>query len=100
MAGRWQADDRNSEATAMNAEVRKDQLKTVSDAFSEAPATMLMIARRTGIERANICRYVATMRKADRIFFVKKGLCAITRHAANYLSTNESYRPVKDWTLF
>ena len=84
----------------MNTEVRKDQLKTVFEAFSEAPATMLMIARRTGIERANICRYVATMRKEDRIFFVKKGLCAITRHAANYLSTNESYRPAKDWTLF
>lgn len=83
----------------MNTEVRKDQLKTVFEAFSEAPATM-MIARRTGIERANICRYVATMRKEDRIFFVKKGLCAITRHAANYLSTNESYRPAKDWTLF
>lgn len=84
----------------MNTEARTNQLKTVSDAFADTPATMLMIARRTGIERASICRYVATMRKSDRIFFVKKGLCAITRHAANYLSTNESYRPVKDWTLF
>jgi len=84
----------------MNTEVRKDQLKTVFEAFSEAPATMLMIARRTGIERANICRYVATMRKADSIFFVRKGFCAITKHTANYLTTNESYRPAKDWTLF
>lgn len=84
----------------MNTEVRKNQLKIVSEAFSEAPATMLMIARRTGIERASICRYVATMRKNDRIFFVRKGFCAITRHAASYLSTNESYRPAKDWTLF
>jgi hypothetical protein len=84
----------------MNPEVRKNQLKIVSEAFSEAPATMLMIARRTGIERASICRYVATMRKADSIFFVRKGFCAITKHTANYLTTNESYRPAKDWTLF
>lgn len=84
----------------MNTEVRKDQLKTVFEAFSEAPATMLMIARRTGIERANICRYVATMRKADSIFFVRKGFCAITKHTANYLTTNEAYRPQPDWRLF
>ena len=84
----------------MNPEAHTTQLKSVADAFAAGPATMLMIARRTGIERASICRYCATMRKEDRIFFVKKGLCAITRHAANYLSTNESYRPVKDWTLF
>jgi hypothetical protein len=84
----------------MNPEVRKNQLKIVSDAFAEAPATMLMIARRTGIERASICRYVATMRKADQIFHVRKGLCPITRHKANFLTTNEAYRPVKDWTLF
>lgn len=84
----------------MNTEVRKNQLKIVSEAFSEAPATMLMIARRTGIERASICRYVATMRKADSIFFVRKGFCAITRHAANYLTTAEAYRPQPDWRLF
>jgi len=84
----------------MNSEVRKNQLKIVSEAFSEAPATMLMIARRTGIERASICRYVATMRKNDSIFFVRKGFCAITKHTANYLTTNEAYRPQPEWRLF
>jgi len=68
----------------MNTEVRKDQLKTVFEAFSEAP----------------ICRYVATMRKADSIFFVRKGFCAITKHTANYLTTAEAYRPQPDWRLF
>jgi hypothetical protein len=85
----------------MNPEVRKSQLLKVSEAYGKGPATMLMIARATGIERAGVCRYVATLRKADQIYFVRKGLCPITRHAANFLTTNEAYRPSPtDWTLF
>ncbi len=85
----------------MNPEVRQSQIVNVAEAFRKSPATMLMIARQTGIERANICRYVAEMRKADRIFLVRKGLCPITRHTANFLTTNEAFRQsIKDWTLF
>lgn len=85
----------------MTPEVRKSQLIKVSEAYGKAPATMLMIARQTGIERASVCRYVATLRKADEIYFVRKGLCPITRHAAIFLTTNEAYRPtLKEWTLF
>jgi len=84
----------------VNPEVRQSQIQKVAEAFRKAPATMLMIARQTGIERANICRYVAEMRKADQIFYVRKGYCQLTRHTANYLTTNEAYRPKKDWTLF
>jgi len=85
----------------VNPEVRQSQIQKVAEAFRKAPATMLMIARQTGIERAGVCRYVATLRKADQIYFVRKGLCPITRHTANFLTTNEAYRPtLKEWTLF
>ena len=84
----------------MSPEVRQSQIQKVAEAFRNAPATMLMVARATGIERANICRYVAEMRKADRIFFVRKGYCQLTKHNANYLTTNETFRPRPDLRLF
>jgi len=36
---------------------------------------MLMASKETGILRANICRYVATLRESDKIAEVKKSLC-------------------------
>ncbi|WP_125047752.1 hypothetical protein [Pontibacter arcticus] len=49
---------------------------------------MLMIARKTGIERANICRYVATLRKAGAITLIRKGFCPITGFRAGFFTTN------------
>ena len=69
------------------------QMKTVFKAFYEQPKTMLMVSDETGILRANICRYVAKWRVFNRIEPVKTDYCKITKHLADYLTTNQSLFP-------
>jgi hypothetical protein len=69
------------------------QMVIVFKAFYEHPKTMLMVSVETGILRANICRYVANWRNLHKIEPVKNGRCTITRHDANYLTTNPSFFP-------
>lgn len=64
------------------------QLQIVANEFERLPGTMLEVSFRTGILRANICWYVATMRKQDRIFLIGKGLCSITKHRAGFYTTD------------
>jgi DNA-binding transcriptional regulator LsrR (DeoR family) len=59
-------------------------------AFLGEPKTMLMVAVATGIERANICRYVARWRKRGQVTVDHYGLCQVTKYRAGYLSTNTS----------
>ena len=51
---------------------------------------MLMVARETGIERANICRYVQRAVEIGVLFFVSYSLCAITLHKAGFYTTDKS----------
>ena len=67
--------------------VIKNQFRKVYQCFSTGPKTMLQVAHLTGIERANICRYVAELRKSDRISFIKYGLCPISKHRAGFYET-------------
>lgn len=69
------------------------QMETVFKAFYEQPKTMLMVSVETGVLRANLCRYVATWRKSNRIGIVKADCCKITQHVANYLTTNSNLIP-------
>ena len=69
------------------------QFKLVYKSFYKAPKTMLMASKETGILRANICRYVATLRESDKIAEVKKSLCKISKHNAGYLSTDPNQFP-------
>lgn len=79
-------------------EVRRTQFQNVYLVFLERPSTILMASRKTGIERASICRYCATMRKAGTIYLLNKGLCPISKHPAGFLTTNPELIP-KDLTL-
>jgi len=77
------------------------QMKIVFRAFYEQPKTMLMVSRETGILRANICRYVAKWRELKRIEPVKTDYCKITKHLADYLTTNQDLFPKSNQcTLF
>ena len=49
---------------------------------------MKMVEVDTGIDRANICRYVRTLRKSDKIAKDKTELCVITKHRDGYLKNN------------
>ena len=66
------------------------QMEQVYKAF-EHPSTMLMIAKKTGIERANICRFIATCEKADKIKFLGLGVCKISKNIAGFYSTGEIF---------
>lgn len=90
--------DTNSLSNAFREKHSKDkafeiQTKRVYKAFFEAPKTMLMVSDETGILRANICRFVASLRKNDQVAEVKKDLCKISKHRAGYLTTNPDQFP-------
>lgn len=67
---------------------RQKQLTAIIDAFSHKPLTMLQAARKTGIERASICRRVAELRKKNRIFLCGTGICPISRDKAGFYTTS------------
>jgi hypothetical protein len=72
---------------------RVNQLDLVRKAFFMQPCTMLMAAHDTGVERAGICRYVATMFKQKEIAIIKKTYCVITNHRAGYYTTDKNLFP-------
>lgn len=65
------------------------QFQTVFKSFLRQPKTMLMVSQETNILRANICRYVAELRKYNRIQVVKKGICPISKHPASFYTTKQ-----------
>ena len=69
------------------------QMKIVFRAFYDQPKTMLMVSKETGVLRANICRYVAKWRCHNTIEPAKKDYCKITKHLADYLTTNPELFP-------
>ncbi len=65
------------------------QKQQTAAAFYERPKTMLMVAVETGILRANICRYVAALRRNNSIYLIRKGICEISKHpGVGYYTTN------------
>ena len=71
-----------------------DQYSVCFAEFVKAPQTMKMVSVKTGIDRANICRYVRTMRKAKLIKVLKIDYCPITRYKATYWTTNPQLFPI------
>lgn len=69
------------------------QIKRVFAAFYRQPKTMLMVSVKTGILRANICRYVAELQKQNSIRIARKGICPISKHRAKFYTTNPGLFP-------
>ena len=68
------------------------QLQQTQIAFFSQPITMMQAAKKVGVDRANVCRYVDVMRKAGAIWIIRKGTCPITRdRRVQFLSTNPKY---------
>ena len=74
------------------------QMDRVFKAFKQQPATMLMVSIKTGILRANICRYVATWEKQGRISQVKQDICKISNFPAGYYTTDPALFPKSNQT--
>jgi len=66
------------------------QYKTVFQSFKERPKTMLEVSIETGILRANICRYIRTMRKSEQMQVIRKGFFPITKHIAGFITTDKN----------
>ena len=68
------------------------QFQQTQAAFFSQPQTMKQVACTTGIDRSNICRYVASLRKESTIWLIRKGICPITRHpGVGFYSTNPKF---------
>ena len=67
---------------------RITQERLVFEAMKGRPVTMLMASHATGVERANICRIVADLRKRGMIWKVYIIKCEITKHKAGYYTTD------------
>ena len=82
----------------MDSKEYRTQLLVVYKLLQKHTLTMLQVAERTGILRANICRYVRTLRKAEKIAVVKIDYCPITNHKAGYYTTDPALFPKKSQT--
>lgn len=82
-----------SKRQPMDKQTFNNQLEITFQAFRDAPKTMKMVSVETGIDRPNICRYVAHLRKRKQIAAIKKGTCRITRHSAQFFSTDPELIP-------
>ena len=71
----------------------KAQMDIVFASLLEKPKTMLMVSVETNILRANICRYVAMWKGTNSIGTFKNAFCGISKHRADYLTTNPKLFP-------
>lgn len=61
---------------------------------------MLQVEQRTGIMRANLCRYVSHWKKLGVIYLVEKAKCPISKMIAGFYSTDPKYRPQAQLKMF
>ncbi|MCG8827620.1 hypothetical protein G1J88_04370 [Tenacibaculum dicentrarchi] len=59
----------------------KQELKKVWDALKLKPLTMLEVEFCTGIRRSNICRRIATLKLQNKVRFIRKRKCTISKHS-------------------
>ena len=71
----------------------KNQVPTVFKAFFDEPKTMKEVELDTTIDRAHICRYVATFLKENRIAFLHDRKCRATGSLAGAYTTNPELFP-------
>jgi hypothetical protein len=81
----------NSSNTSNSAN-KKAQEIVIYNVFMTEPMTMKQASIVTGIDRANICRYCKNFREQNKVCYLKKVRCPITKHYAFLITT--------DWSLF
>jgi hypothetical protein len=72
-----------------------DQSKKVFEVLKNTPLTMLMVSKITGVERASICRYIASFKKSNQIAVVAIKPCEVTKYRAGYYTTDANLFPAK-----
>ena len=85
---------KNTNQQSPNSEHNKDsQYQRVFEALQHKPATRKELSVLLNIDRANICGYIATLRKFDRVWTVRIRMCRITKHIAEELTCNPELKP-------
>jgi len=82
----------------MNETTYKTQLRKVFQELKKEPQTMLQVSVKTGILRANICRYIRTLRKHKQVAVTNVGKCPISKHKAQYFTTDKALFPTDPQT--
>lgn len=83
----------------MDSETKSIQIQRVFKALSKAePMTRLQVAEQTNIRRANVCWYIRDFKKHSQVAVVKKGIDPITKHKAEFLTTNPDLFPEDNQT--
>lgn len=80
----------------MDAKTYHSQLKKVFKELKKEPKTMLEVSVRTGVLRANICRYIRTLKKRKQVAVTKVDKCRISKHKAQYFTTDKDLFPVEN----
>lgn len=70
-------------------ELCRNQISILRHAMNEEPLTMLEASYKTGILRANICRYVSYLRERNQLFLVGYRFCSISKRKVGEYSTDE-----------
>lgn len=66
------------------------QKDKIIQALKGRAKTMLEVSKRTGIERASICRRIADLQKQNKAFLIGYRLCTISKHKAGIYTTDKS----------
>lgn len=85
----------------MTPDKKKAQIQRTFEELKKEPATTMMLAKKTGILRANLTRYIAALEKRNKVTVVTQAPCEITGHVAKYYSSNSKYfRPKVQSEMF
>lgn len=72
---------------------RSNQVRRVLYSIAQNPKTMLEISVDTGILRANICRYIATLEKLNKVVKTDVRPCTYSKHRAGVYSLTTKPHP-------
>ena len=96
--GSGQSHTPNSATQRYKKESLVSQNQRVLEQLNKGIYTMKMLSILVNVDRANICRFVAELRKYNHIFLVKRGLCKVTNCMAGYYTTNTEFAPIDNQT--
>jgi hypothetical protein len=77
----------------MDNSTKRNQVRKTFLCLSEEPRTRLQVAEITGIRRANVCWYIRDFRKRNQVAVFKKGPCPVSKHKAEFLTTDPDLFP-------
>ena len=73
----------------MEIEKQRVKVRALLSSPSQNGLTRMQVARCLGIERSSVCGRVNELMKENSCWVIRTGICPITHHRAEFLTTNE-----------